>query len=920
MSWPLISDFSRVIRNPKVAFKDPDLKACEVEVDHLGQPRPRSGNFATVYRGFCADGSELAIRVFNRRADERRERYAACSEFFKEHPLHCMLPFHYAEKGVRSASDGKMYPLVTMDWVDGLTLFEWVKARCKEDYREALRIGADVWLQLVTELREAGVAHGDLQHGNVMVTRDGHFKLVDYDCLAVPDLMGRKNLEIGLPPYQHPQRNAETVLCADLDNFSALMIYTVLRALAAQPSLWFEFVEAADYDKLLFRLEDFQSPAESRLYATLLNSPDPIVRGLVHNLFQFAAAPTDQTPSVDDVLLWSSSLTELIQNGDWDRVVRRVERLRPGEQIPPEYHAHVASARHRVNLREAMQTAFDAGDETELARLNEPELLQGYAAAADIAEKALMAEQAARVVEVLKSSLELRCWDAFTKTWRENESVLAGRPSGEPLRHEFQQLESVSKLRSLLVDTDSDDAKVLSIWRLIRAAGGHETALPLKPQVEKRAARQRFFTAWEAVMKQAHGNPSLKKDKQMIASWVAQHFDGWPKAEARRPHYDAALARVAQFERFQSLAEEQGAEAEKTLLGVAQQLTLDYHPLVEERAKAALKRVKTHQKFAHRASSAKTEEQVIELWRRLEETGESEFAGDDLRARYEMAQKRIPLLNKIKGLASLPPDAADQGLLDVWDVELFEDCREADVWRPRYASALERSRIFKRIEDALESGDSEAARRLTTASCLKGIALPRYIREKLKQAADEEIQQTVRQKNALLESLLGNDRKRFVEQFDLGLLREICTKSPHHEHIVETWTRSELAPVFVESLSSFAVAQTETGGFHAAWNWPEKFAAVRIWLAVVNKQPDEKTRIDLIESVYAAMVYRKGWLADGEGHSIAFNEEWADHHVAVWGVFDLGFQKIYSPCVPLGQLTAPKKTRNWSLFRRGEKS
>ncbi len=918
MSWPLISDFSRMIRNPAVAFKDPDLKACEVEVDHLGQPRPRSGNFATVYRGFCADGSEVAIRVFNRRADERRERYAACSRFFKDHPLHCMLPFDYTEKGVRSASDGKMYPLVTMDWVDGLTLFEWTRARCKEDYGEALRIGADVWLQLVTELREAGVAHGDLQHGNVMVTRDGHFKLVDYDCLAVPELMGRTNLEIGLPPYQHPQRNGETVLCADLDNFSALLIYTALRALAAQPMLWFEHVETPAYDKLLFRPEDFQQPDQSRLYADLLRSPDPIVRGLAHNLFQFAAAPTDQTPAVDDVLLWSSSLTELIQNGDWDRVVLRVERLRPGEQVPAEYQAHIASARQRVDVRKAMQEAFDEGNETELARLYQPAMLQGYAAAADIAEKASKADQVAHAVEVLKSSLALKCWDAFRQTWKESEGILAGRPSGEPLRHEYQQLEAVSKLRTLLGDPASDDDKVLSIWRLIRAAGGHETVAQLKPQVEKRAARQRFYNAWEAVMKRSHGSPSLKVDKLMIASWVAQHFDGWPKAEATRPDYDAALARVAQFERFQSLADESGEEAEKSMLGVAEQLTHGYHPLVEERAKAVLQRAKAHEKFARRVSSAKTEEQIIGIWRRLKESGEAQHAGAGLRARYELAKKRIPLLKTIKGLASLPPDAADKGLLDVWNDELFEDCREADAWRERYAAALERSRIFTRIEEALETGDSEAARRLTTASCLDGFALPQATREKLRQAEDEVAQQAVRQKNDLLEALLGNDRKRFIGQFDLGLLREICAKSPHHEHIVETWTRAELAPVFVASLQPLGVDQLESGGFHAAWEWPEKFAAVRIRIVVCSKQPDDKTRIDTVDSAYAAMVYRKGWLADNKGHSIAFNEDWADHYVALWGVFDLGFQKIHTPCVPLGQLSLPKKTRGWNPFRRSE--
>ena len=47
--------------------------------------------------------------------------------------------------------------------------------------------------------------------------------------------MGRRNLEVGVDPYQHRDRSAATLLSLDLDNFSALVIYVALRALAVQP-------------------------------------------------------------------------------------------------------------------------------------------------------------------------------------------------------------------------------------------------------------------------------------------------------------------------------------------------------------------------------------------------------------------------------------------------------------------------------------------------------------------------------------------------------------------------------------------------------------------------------------------------------------------------------------------------------------
>jgi hypothetical protein len=43
-------------------------------------------------------------------------------------------------------------------------------------------------------------------------------------------------METGLAPYQDPQRNDQTLLSANLDHFSALVIYVALRALAADTS------------------------------------------------------------------------------------------------------------------------------------------------------------------------------------------------------------------------------------------------------------------------------------------------------------------------------------------------------------------------------------------------------------------------------------------------------------------------------------------------------------------------------------------------------------------------------------------------------------------------------------------------------------------------------------------------------------
>lgn len=306
MSWPLQSDFIAMLKSPSVGFRDPELKQCTVETNPLGQPKARSGNFATVYRGFRPDGGEFAIRVFNRRQDERLAHYRAIGEYLQGRTISSIVRFQYDPQGIRSARDGKLYPLLTMEWISGTTLFEWLQDRYRDGQFKTLPIVAEAWARLVRELAEHQVVHGDLQHGNVMVSPETQLKLVDYDCMAVPSLLGRRNLEVGLSPYQHPRRDSDTELFSGLDNFSALVIYVALRALAVSPQLWDTYVVQPAYDRILFREVDFRSPS-SPLYRDLLKSPDRQVRELAADLFELARCDLRDVPRVDELLMRAES-------------------------------------------------------------------------------------------------------------------------------------------------------------------------------------------------------------------------------------------------------------------------------------------------------------------------------------------------------------------------------------------------------------------------------------------------------------------------------------------------------------------------------------------------------------------------------------------------------------------------------------
>ena len=145
--------------------------------------------------------------MFTTESPERRERYDVISAYMKGHKLRCLVDFEYRDHSIRSAGDGKWYPLILMDWVQGETLFDWVRARCLEGDGEALAPSPTAGWTRSRNWPTLGRPRR-LQHANVMVNARGRVKLVDYDGMCVPALVGRRNLEVGVEPYQHPQRDA----------------------------------------------------------------------------------------------------------------------------------------------------------------------------------------------------------------------------------------------------------------------------------------------------------------------------------------------------------------------------------------------------------------------------------------------------------------------------------------------------------------------------------------------------------------------------------------------------------------------------------------------------------------------------------------------------------------------------------------
>src|SRR6058998_1951351 len=264
-AWPDLTEYHEAVQHPPRAFADPGLKVVTLELDRFGMPKPATGANAVVYKakepgGFLSFKKTWAIRCFLRPISDHAERYEAISKHLGKVRLPYDVNFRFLKQGIQIRSS--WFPIVKMQWADGDLLHSHIEKHL--GYPAALAALRAKWVTLVRHLEAAQVAHGDLQHGNILV-RGGSIHLVDYDGMWVPALRGRHATETGHRAYQHPERSGQDYGQA-IDRFSALVIYLSLAALERDVTLWERFHTG---DNLIFVREDFLQVGRSAIWQQL---------------------------------------------------------------------------------------------------------------------------------------------------------------------------------------------------------------------------------------------------------------------------------------------------------------------------------------------------------------------------------------------------------------------------------------------------------------------------------------------------------------------------------------------------------------------------------------------------------------------------------------------------------------------------
>ena len=129
MNYPLISDYVSSILSAEDNFKE--LTHLRPILDEEGQPIMSSGNFAVVFKLKDEQTGKLyAVKCFLKEQEGRAESYKLIEEELECISSNYLTPIRYMEDELfvdSSNTEETEFPVLLMDWVEGMTLDKYVR-------------------------------------------------------------------------------------------------------------------------------------------------------------------------------------------------------------------------------------------------------------------------------------------------------------------------------------------------------------------------------------------------------------------------------------------------------------------------------------------------------------------------------------------------------------------------------------------------------------------------------------------------------------------------------------------------------------------------------------------------------------------------------------------------------------------------
>jgi hypothetical protein len=286
--WPNESDYTKALIStnpfPFALLKKQNLKIVENE---NGKPIKSVGKNTVVFK--VAMGEKYyALKCYTSEIYNQVNYLSSVDEYIKKADPTWITPFElFKEEELvilnEATSFHGVYPFLLMPWVEGVTLYEYVKSCCAQHDTNALTQLYEQFKQMADWLLQQPFAHGDLSASSIMVTPEGKLKIIDHDKIQFKELAITKGHVPAQRVCQHPRRNYNVVDLAT-DQFSILALAISLKSLLCDPTLFDRYAHPIG---LLFKAQTLKESTESPLYNELSKIEDQQLQQLLR-LYQLA--------------------------------------------------------------------------------------------------------------------------------------------------------------------------------------------------------------------------------------------------------------------------------------------------------------------------------------------------------------------------------------------------------------------------------------------------------------------------------------------------------------------------------------------------------------------------------------------------------------------------------------------------------
>jgi serine/threonine protein kinase len=274
--FPTASDVLSAMRNSKISLKLKELENGSV-IQKGAKTILYSGGYSIVFPFKKTNGEKVAVRCWVADIGEAKKRSQILSTHLGKLNSKYFVGFKYVDSAI--LINGIFNPLIIMDWIDGQTLKHFLNENIND--KSKIISVANKFKDMVHYFHEKNIAHGDLQHGNILIKKSGELVAIDYDSMYVEELKGLPDNVKGLPGYQHPARKKNKTISPKLDYFSESVIYISLLVYSEMPQLWNKYKDTND---LLFSMEDFSNPNQSEIFKTLSKSNNKLIVDLTNKM------------------------------------------------------------------------------------------------------------------------------------------------------------------------------------------------------------------------------------------------------------------------------------------------------------------------------------------------------------------------------------------------------------------------------------------------------------------------------------------------------------------------------------------------------------------------------------------------------------------------------------------------------------